>query len=182
MGKVNITRLLWQARRRLVTWPWMVHAAVVVLCLSAFYYAVTVRSEQRALQELVARAAAPRSVESEQAERDGTPQTQLTRFYAALPAESDRHQLLHALYQAATRHGLALEEGVYRPAREDSGRLQKLEITYPVRGSYAQLRGFLLEASAYNGLALEGMSFKRRDNGDHLEGEMRFTLFTRGEG
>jgi hypothetical protein len=97
---------------------------------------------------------------------------------ASLPTGHVGHAHLARLFQAASAHGLRLEEGRYRDARDARTGLTRLSIVLPVSGPYPALRAFLAQAlNGGPGLALEGLRLSREDMaGAEVEAEVRFVL------
>src|SRR5690606_26120732 len=75
--------------------------------------------------------------------RAQTPRSQLSTFYSFFPSTSELPDLLSRMQRAARDNGLTLERGEYRLIRDAGFALSRYQITYPLRGSYAQVRGFV---------------------------------------
>ena len=106
---------------------------------------------------------------------------QLAAFYAELPQAQQAPEVVRRLHARAREVGLVLERGEYRPVREASSKLVRYQIVLPVKGSYVQVRSFLVEAMRDTpGLALDGIGFQRQE-GDSLalEAQLRLTIFLR---
>lgn len=97
---------------------------------------------------------------------------------ASLPSGHAGHAHLARLFQAAADHGLRLQEGRYREARDARTGLTRLSIVLPVTGAYPALRAFLAQAlNGGPGLALEGLRLSREDMASReIEAEVRFVL------
>jgi hypothetical protein len=108
---------------------------------------------------------------------------ELRRFYSLFPAASALNEDVERLHRLARGAGLDLAQGEYRLERRASG-LWAYRVTLPVRGSYAQLRGFL--GSVLTGMptaSLDGLRFERKKAADTLlEAQVRVTLYARPSG
>jgi hypothetical protein len=105
---------------------------------------------------------------------------ELRRFYNLFtPADSLTAELerVHAL---ARRAGLELAQGEYRLERPAFG-LWAYRVVLPVRGGYAQVRGFLAALLRDVPTAsLDGLRFERRKTDDtELDAQLRITLHLR---
>lgn len=108
----------------------------------------------------------------------GTPQ----RWLAALPAAVQREQRLAALLRLSAEQGLSGSRTEHRLSRE--GGLERLRVSMPLQGSYAQLRR-LIEAALRQDPALSLDSLKlRRAGADQplLEAELQWSLFSQSAG
>ena len=108
---------------------------------------------------------------------------ELRRFYGLFPAASGLNDDVERLHRLARAAGLDLAQGEYRLERRASG-LWAYRVTLPVRGSYAQLRGFL--GALLTGMptaSLDGLRFERKKAADtQLEAQVRVTLHARPSG
>lgn len=84
---------------------------------------------------------------------------------------------------AAAHNGLSLEKGEYRLLRDAQFPLARYQITLPVSGSYAQVRGFVNEVlDRVPSAALEDLTMKRESIGaPQLESRVRLVLFLAGQ-
>lgn len=104
----------------------------------------------------------------------------LEHFRASFPSSDRLTDELAALHDHAKSAGLRLRQAEYRLEKGATG-LTAYRVTLPIRGSYAQLRGFLgrvLEQMPT--VSLDGMSFQRRKASDGvLEAQLRLTMHLR---
>lgn len=116
--------------------------------------------------------------------REATPAEQLAAFYAHFPALDSGPEWLKRIYAAAESQGVALESGEYRLHRAAGERLARYEITLPLKGSYAQIRGFVAEAlAAVPAAVLEEVNLRREGvDSARLDARVRFTLYVGGGG
>lgn len=128
---------------------------------------------QQELVKLEARLAEPES------DVPDSPVGRLQAFYEAIPQQDKIPDRLAGIFKLARAQGLALDIGDYTLTHEASGRLDRFQITFPVKGSYPKLREFIFQAIAETpGLALEGIGFKRELIADPVvEARLTFLLF-----
>jgi len=111
--------------------------------------------------------------------RAAAPEEQLATFYAFFPREASTPQWLARIYAAAAAKGIALESGEYKLERKTGERLARYEILLPLKGSYAQIRGFVAEVLATVPAAvLEEVNLRRENvQSRRLDARVRFTLY-----
>jgi len=111
--------------------------------------------------------------------RAAAPAEQLATFYAFFPREASTPHWLARIYAAAAAKGIALESGEYKLDRKVGERLARYEILLPLRGSYAQIRGFVAEVLATVPAAVLEEVNLRRENVQtaRLDARVRFTLY-----
>jgi Tfp pilus assembly protein PilO len=89
---------------------------------------------------------------------------------------------LGKIHAAARSKGLALRSGEYRLERAADQRFARYQITLPVVGSYAQIRGFVGQVLAdVPAAALEDITLRRESaSSPSLEARIRLTLYLGG--
>jgi len=104
---------------------------------------------------------------------------QLERFYAFFPPPQSSPDWLGKINAAAKAKGLVLQSGEYKLDRSPDSRLARYQITLPVTGSYAQLRGFVGQVLAdVPAAALEEITLRRESvSSPRLEARIRLTLY-----
>jgi Tfp pilus assembly protein PilO len=104
---------------------------------------------------------------------------QLARFYAFFPPPQTSPDWLGKIHAAAKAKGLVLQSGEYKLERSPDSRLARYQITLPVTGSYAQLRGFVGQVLAdVPAAALEEITLRRESvSSARLEARIRLTLY-----
>jgi Tfp pilus assembly protein PilO len=154
--------LTWSLKRWLVglRWPGMVRGRLQTLALERAELATRLGSRG-------AQAARP------------TERSQLSNFYAFFPLTQAVPELLGEIARAAQRNGLSLDKGEYRLGQDKEFRLAQYQVTFPVRGTYAQVRGFVNAVlDAVPAAALDEITLKREAIGEqNLEARVRFTLY-----
>ena len=87
--------------------------------------------------------------------------------------------MLRKLHRAARDQGLTLDQAEYRPLSEPEGNLTRYQIVLPAKGTYPEVRRFLVQAAGdVPGLAVDGVSFQRQQIGDAaVEAQIKLTLF-----
>lgn len=104
---------------------------------------------------------------------------QLAAFYHFFPAATASTGWLGKIYSAAEHQALSLDVGEYRLLPAQDGKLERYQITLPVKGSYVQIRKFIDEAlNEVPVAALEDVSLKRENIGAvNMEARIKLTLF-----
>ena len=105
---------------------------------------------------------------------------ELRRFYNLFPTAASLTDELERVHALARRAGLELAQGEYRLERPAYG-LWAYRVTLPVRGGYAQVRGFMAALLREMPTAsLEGLRFERRKATEtELDAQLRITLHLR---
>ncbi len=111
----------------------------------------------------------------------GTPAEQLATFYAFFPSPQSSPDWLGKINAAARAQGLVLRSGEYKLERGADQKLARYQITLPVVGSYAQIRGFVGRVLAeVPAAALEEITLRRESvSSPTLEARIRLTLYLR---
>jgi hypothetical protein len=111
----------------------------------------------------------------------GTPAEQLATFYAFFPSPQSSPDWLGKIYAAARAKGLVLRSGEYKLERSADLKLARYQITLPVAGSYAQIRGFVGQVLAdVPAAALDEITLRRESvSSPTLEARIRLTLYLR---
>lgn len=102
---------------------------------------------------------------------------------AALPPSAERQQRLADLLEIGLRLGLVQQRSEQRLGVDADTGLERLRISMPVQGSYAQLRQYLGAALAHDpALSLDSLHLRRtqRESQD-LQAELVWTLHSRRE-
>ncbi|MBI2318082.1 MAG: type 4a pilus biogenesis protein PilO [Betaproteobacteria bacterium] len=142
-----------------------------LLVTAGGFYVSALDSERSRLEELRREIAAAREERSAPAAAalPATPADRLAAFYGFFPRPNDLPDLLEKVYGAAKRHGLQLEQGEYRVAKDSAGALVQFQVTLPVHGTYPQIRKFVDGAMAeVSTLSLESIHFERQKVGDGM--------------
>ncbi len=102
---------------------------------------------------------------------------ELRRFYQLFPPADLLADQLERLYGLARQSQLELAQGEYRLDRRDAG-LWSYRVTLPIRGTYAQIRGFVgAVLKAMPIASVDGLRFERKRVGDTLlDAQVRLTL------
>lgn len=182
MSASSVTsRTAWTVKRALtrLRWPGLVGVGLIVF--TAGLTAVTIRSGQerlRALNEEVA------TLSSRLGQRGTTNastsgRSQLSNFYAFFPLTESVPELLGRIHRAAMQNQLLLRKGEYKFSREADFGLGRYEVTLPVSGDYARVRGFVNDVlQAVPSAALDELTLKRESvDQPELEARVRFSLF-----
>ena len=108
-----------------------------------------------------------------------SPEAQLHSFYDFFPARQKVPELLKTIYVAAHDESVSLAQGEYKFIPGKSGRIVSYQVSLPVKGSYVQIRKFIVKVlNSLPSAALEEISFKRESIGrGDLEAKIRFIIF-----
>jgi len=103
----------------------------------------------------------------------------LALFRAALGRQADVEPQLASLFRIAAKTGLVLRQGEYKRGVERDAKLYTYQIDLPVKGTYAQVWQFALQAlRAIPWASLDDISFRRDSIGETgVEARLRFTLY-----
>ena len=104
----------------------------------------------------------------------------LGTFYKFFPSAGSLPDWLEKIYAAAEKNGVRIDAGEYKLLQERGWKLDKYQITLPVKGSYPQVRGFISQVLAdIPAIALDEVDFRRDGIGSAvLDVRLRLTLFT----
>ncbi|MEI6721744.1 MAG: hypothetical protein WCO67_13325 [Betaproteobacteria bacterium] len=104
---------------------------------------------------------------------------QLLSFYGIFPQPASLPDGLAALSASAKAAGLSLDQGEYRMLQEREARLARFQVTLPVKGTYAQIKGFIASVlREMPSCALEDIAFKRDATGNPmLDARIKFNLY-----
>lgn len=103
----------------------------------------------------------------------------LAAFYAKFPTLPAVPELVANLEMLARKNGVSLDSGEYALADERGAKVQRYEVSLPVRGNYGQIRAFVHEAlGATPTAALESVTL-RRDVADKplVEAKLKLTIY-----
>jgi uncharacterized protein YwlG (UPF0340 family) len=158
---------------------------VALLVLStAGYFAVgmTEHAKQaRLAQDEVAERARLTRISLNPAEANRAPGTQLQAFYGYFPAREKAPELIKSIYSAAHAESLVLAQGEYKYSPGKAAGMGNYQVNLPVRGSYTQIRKFIVKVlNSVPSAALEEVSFRREQVGKaDLEAKIRFSIYLR---
>jgi len=169
-----------QAGLDFLGWPGVVGLGLLAFCLVVYLSALL--PAQHRLAEMLAQAGSLRAqlAKSKTTQMETqAPEAQLTSFYQFFPAQAATPDLLEKLYAAAEASGIALEQGAYRLTSGKGDKLDRYQITLPVRGSYPQIRKFIGRLLAdLPAASLDGVSFQRQKISDtQVESQLKLTLY-----
>lgn len=181
MNVPSMHRLQWQLGEayRAFGWPGLTVIPLLVACLIGYLLALSpleqavrdIRSDTQRVYGGARKAALQASADD--------PVGQLEQFYDYFQKTPVMEDALALIQWSASEESLALPQGEYRliPARD--GKLARYELTFPMRGSYPQLRRFIARALGnVPSLALEGITFSRKSVADTMvDAQVRMVLF-----
>lgn len=170
----------WTLRRTLVRLRWPGLAGLVLLAAAVLVQAFVIPPMKSRVDALRAEARQI-SARGGKAGGGGPPSTsaQLANFYGFFPPLKTLPALLGDLQVSAQHNGLGLDKGEYRLQRDAQFPLMRYQISVPVVGNYAQIRGFISEVlQRIPAAALEDLVMKRESvSAQQLEGRVRFVVF-----
>jgi len=104
---------------------------------------------------------------------------QLYAFYQFFPVQEKAPKLFKAIYGAAHDESISLAQGEYKYSLVKSGRMGVYQVNLPVKGSYIQIRKFIVKVlNSVPSAALEEVSFRREAVGrGDLEAKIRFSIY-----
>ena len=99
----------------------------------------------------------------------------------ALPARTDMPAILRQLFSKATQARLAVDTGKYEINMMRSSGVARYQFTFPVTGSYPQIRGFIdATLATMPAVALSDLVLDRKSIADgSVEAQIRMTVYTR---
>lgn len=171
-----LLRLRAQLLLRRLGAPACLAVALLALGAAAWIWAwqqrsVATRLEARPLPQpsLAVAALAPPATASEN----------LARFYAALGQQRHAEQQVKQLFDLAAKNGLLLAQGEYKSGYDKASRVATYQVTLPLKGSYAAVWQFALQAlRAMPFASLDELSFRREQIADtQLEARLRLTFY-----
>jgi hypothetical protein len=114
---------------------------------------------------------------------DVTPASQLQTFVKKLPARAELPAITQQVVLQATAAGLALERGSYDFSVTHGGQIVRARLSFPVEGSYPNIRRFIDGTLAsIPGAAVDGLRLERKNIGsDDIAADIRFAVFLRND-
>jgi hypothetical protein len=157
-------------------WPGIVGLGLVI-AVAGFYISV-LGPQQTHLDEVRDELARARH-DIASSDAPETPHDPRSAFYESLPVPRRLPAVLRDVFEAAGNQSLALKHGEYRLAPSHSGKVLQYQVTLPVRGTYPQIRRFLVEAMRKNrALSLQSIRFEREKIDDlNVEAKIRLDIF-----
>lgn len=176
-----VHRLIVLENIRALRWPGLIGALLLLVSL-AFGLAATLPAE-RERQQTRLRAAQAAGVQArvERGEQlaPATPEGLRAAFYRDFPAQGEITRWIEEIYDAAADEQLSLARGEYILTPIKDTRLNRYQITLPVRGDYGRIRRFIdsVQAAVPN-LGLDELSLQRQDiNEAQVDARIRLTLY-----
>jgi hypothetical protein len=115
------------------------------------------------------------------AEVRGPAQPTVDSFVNELPAQAELPVLTEKIVAAATAAGIALERGTYSVTTTRTGRLVRVQMTFPVHARYPDIRRFVdTTLATLPGAAVDGLRLERKDvTAAEIDADIRFALYLR---
>lgn len=152
---------------------------VFILTLLPGVYWMTIKPKHEEAARLATRieAASKRPQDAEAAPLSRN--ERIRAFVEFFPARKNVPHWIHQIHSIADKEGIVLERGDYRRPTGEGPLPVPVKITLPAKGSYAQIRRFIIATLAeVPTLALDEVSFQRQNARDpKIEAQIRFTLY-----
>jgi len=105
----------------------------------------------------------------------------LAAFYGALGVRGSAEQQVKTLFGLATKSGLVLRQGEYKPGYDRNAKVYTYQVNLPVKGSYAAIWQFAMAALRTIPFAsLDEITFHRDAIGDAtVDARLKLTLYLR---
>ena len=174
-------RTLWSIKRALTRLRWPGIGGLALLLFAAGVAGLSLYSGRQRLHALDDEVASLASRVGQRGAASAAPGSrgQLSNFYAFFPLVENVPELLGRINTAATHNQLLLKKGEYKLDHEADFRLARYQVTLPVSGDYARVRGFVNDVlQAVPSAALDELALKRETaEQPELEARVRFSLF-----
>lgn len=178
-----MSRMIWLARQKLERMGWPGALGIGLLLFSAAFCATAIPARVAKFNELQQELAALRANALLPGGGAGgavaSREERLRSFYEFFPPMSTLPDWLERIYGAAGKNGVALENGEYKLTGERDSKLARYQLTFPIKASYAQVRGFVAQVlNEVPAAAIEEVAFKREAIGSTLlEARVRLTIY-----
>lgn len=173
---LNMLRLRAQLLLRRAGAPACIAVALCLLGIAAWAWAW----QQRAMAtQLEARPLPQPALAVAVVAPPATASENLARFYAVLGPQRHAEQQVKLLFDLAAKNGLVLAQGEYKSGYDKASRIATYQVTLPLKGSYAAVWQFALQAlRAMPFASLDELSFRREQIADtNLEARLRLTFY-----
>lgn len=104
---------------------------------------------------------------------------QLAEFYRLFPQQNQLTDTVGKVFEIAGLQGIALQQGEYRVAEDQAGKLRRFQMVLPVKAEYPNIRRFLTRLAAdVPTVVLEHIQFERQKIGDlQVEATIKLALY-----
>lgn len=175
--------LKWMAQNALkkLGWPGLTGLGLLA-SMVILYFAVLLPAQSRLGQLQIDAALAKASMTKlaqDKRTKDTSGPNAVKAFYQQFPAKSSTPDWLGKIYAAAASQSLQLSQGEYKFIPSKAGKLGSYQINLPIKGSYVQIRKFVVQVLNDAPVAsLDEISFKRETIGNAMvEAKVRLTLY-----
>lgn len=112
---------------------------------------------------------------------ESSPQASLNAFYDFLPSESQAINSLSLIILAADEYGVSPQKAEYALLHNPDAGFSRYQVSLPVRGSYVDIRRFVITVlNELPSAALNDISFRRNSiDSEQTEAMVRFSLLFR---
>ena len=178
---MGVPRLIVLENIRALGWPGLAGAGLLLATL-ILALAGTLPADQElqlARQRAAQAASIQARVDSGETVIPQTPEAQQAAFYRDFPAQDEVTRWVERIYDAAAAERLSLARGEYVLTPVKDTRLNRYQISLPVRGDYGQIRRFLAAAqAAVPKLGLDDLDLQRQEIGEaQVDARIRLSLY-----
>jgi hypothetical protein len=161
-------------------WPGVVGAGFLVLAATVYFTALLPANQQvsRLRAQLEQRSSAIARPDAAVRAAD-SPAAQLVSFRKAMPDRASLPDCLEKIFAVAERSGINLDEGDYKLLENPGDKLVRIQITFPLKASYPQIRNFIAQLKlAMPAVALAHIQMQRQKVAEtNVEAQIRLVLF-----
>ena len=175
--------LKWIAQNTLKNLGWQGLTGLALLAsMLLLYFGVLLPAQSRLGQLQIDAALAKASMTKlahDKRSKDSSAPDAVKAFYQQFPAKNSTPDWLGKIYTAAANQSLQLSQGEYKFIPSKAGKLGSYQINLPIKGSYVQIRKFIVQVLNDAPVAsLDEISFKRETIGNAMvEAKVRLTLY-----
>jgi hypothetical protein len=151
-----------------------------LLIFSAGLYSAWIVPALKEVQAMQSKADAQQTRPGAQTGKRG-PQEPLSEFYEFFPAVETAPKWLGRVYAIAEKQGLDLQKGEYRLTSNPQDRIVGYQAVFPVRGSYPQLRAFIVNSLEEFPIAsMDDLRLERQRSAETaVDAQIKLTFFLR---
>ena len=169
----------WHYRLRSLEWPARIGGGL--LLVSAVLAFTVLVPAQKQLEQMERTLAEQRRLSAMHpvARVDRSPEAMLAAFYRYLPQEGSLLEQVAEVLQIAEENGIAMDKIEYAVMPDPGSRLRRYQMTMPLRGTYPDVRYFMIDVmNRMPAVAISELGFRREDvHGDEVESRIRLTFY-----
>lgn len=168
----------WHYRLRSLEWPARMGSGLLLVS-AVLAFTVLAPARQQLAQTERTLAEQRRIATMHPARMDRSPEAMLAAFYRFLPQEDSLLEQVAEVLQIAEENGIAMDKIEYAVMPDPGSRLRRYQMTMPLRGTYPDLRYFMIDVmNRMPAVAISELGFRREDvHGDEVESRIRLTFY-----